>query len=314
MVVEEYGYDWRGNRIRKSREGVTVRYLVDANHWISHVVAETDGTGVPLAYYTRGGDDLISMERGGAKRWYLVDGHGSVRMLANESGQVTDRWTYDAWGETTSRTGVTENDYQYAGERFDRTMELYQLRARYMDPKTGTFLSLDPHQGNRQDPLSLHKYLYANANPVNNTDPTGLFSLGEMLGGLAGHGILSTAGGLNFYAALGVLVPRAGAIVILSVINYITLETILNGHILMSDLLREIDLTLVKAFLDKTVREVLKERLGRIRHAFRPPGGPSWDDPVLLDMTIREVLKKAQSGARAWRNIWKLLIDGRFKK
>ena len=58
VAVEEYGYDWRGNRIRKSREGVTVRYLVDANHWISHVVAETDGMGVPLAYYTRGGGRL----------------------------------------------------------------------------------------------------------------------------------------------------------------------------------------------------------------------------------------------------------------
>ena len=30
-----------------------------------------------------------------------------------------------------------------------------QLRARYMDPKTGTFLSLDPYQGNRHDPASL---------------------------------------------------------------------------------------------------------------------------------------------------------------
>ena len=90
------------------------------------------------------------MDRGGTKSWYLYDGHGSVRMLANYTGQTTDTWTYDAWGETTSRTGVTENDYLYAGERFDRTTELYQLRARYMDPKTGTFLSLDPHQGNRQ--------------------------------------------------------------------------------------------------------------------------------------------------------------------
>ena len=40
-------------------------------------------------------------------------------MLANGTGQTTDTWTYDAWGETTSRTGVTENDYLYAGERFD---------------------------------------------------------------------------------------------------------------------------------------------------------------------------------------------------
>ena len=53
------------------------------------------------------------------KSWYLYDGHGSVRMLANGTGQTTDTWTYDAWGETTSRTGVTENDYLYAGERFD---------------------------------------------------------------------------------------------------------------------------------------------------------------------------------------------------
>ena len=48
VAVEEYVYDWKGNRIRKSREGNTVRYLVDTNNWISHVVAETDGTGTPL--------------------------------------------------------------------------------------------------------------------------------------------------------------------------------------------------------------------------------------------------------------------------
>ena len=178
---------------------------MDTNNWISHVVAETDGTGTLRAFYTRGGDGLIAMDRGGTKSWYLYDGHGSVRMLANGTGQTTDTWTYDAWGETTSRTGVTENDYQYAGERFDQTTELYQLRARYMDPKTGTFLSLDPYQGNRHDPASLHKYMYANANPVNNVDPTGLTSIAEMSGAMAGQGILAGANGLNFWAVLGAL-------------------------------------------------------------------------------------------------------------
>ena len=57
---------------------------------------------------TRGSDSLIAMDRGGAKSWYLYDGHGSVRMLANGTGQTTDARTCDAWGET-------ENDYPYAG-------------------------------------------------------------------------------------------------------------------------------------------------------------------------------------------------------
>jgi hypothetical protein len=32
---------------------------------------------------------------------------------------------------------------------------------------------MDTHEGNGQDPISLHKYLYANANPVNGRDPSG---------------------------------------------------------------------------------------------------------------------------------------------
>ena len=198
VAVEEYGYDWQGNRIRKSKEQDTVKYLVDTNNWISHVVAETNGAGALNAFYTRGGDALIHMDRTGTKSYYLFDGHGSVRMLANEANFITDTWNFDAWGEITFHTGVTENDYLYAGERFDQTTELYQLRARYMDPKTGTFMSMDTYQGNMHDPLSLHKYLYANANPVSNIDPTGMTSMGEMTGVMSVQSILYGAVGLNY--------------------------------------------------------------------------------------------------------------------
>ena len=36
------------------------------------------------------------MARGNVKSYYLFDGHGSVRMLANGSGLVTDTWDYVA--------------------------------------------------------------------------------------------------------------------------------------------------------------------------------------------------------------------------
>lgn len=40
-----------------------------------------------------------------------------------------------------------------------------------MNPATGTFTSMDAYVGSIFDPVSLHKYLYANANPVMNRDP-----------------------------------------------------------------------------------------------------------------------------------------------
>ncbi len=42
-----------------------------------------------------------------------------------------------------------------------------------MDPSTGTFISSDSYSGSTGNPISLHKYLYANANPVSYSDPSG---------------------------------------------------------------------------------------------------------------------------------------------
>lgn len=44
-----------------------------------------------------------------------------------------------------------------------------------MNPATGTFISMDTYQGSLFDPVSLHKYLYANANPITYCDPSGYF-------------------------------------------------------------------------------------------------------------------------------------------
>ena len=54
-------------------------------------------------------------------------------------------------------------------------LEHYYLRARYYDPSTGRFTSRDPFEGVMREPLSLAKYPYGHGNPVNLTDPSGLF-------------------------------------------------------------------------------------------------------------------------------------------
>ena len=54
--------------------------------------------------------------------------------------------------------------------------------ARYFDPKLGRFLTQDSYLGQIDDPPSLHRYLYANANPTFFTDPTGQYSWSEFKG------------------------------------------------------------------------------------------------------------------------------------
>ncbi|OKH29943.1 hypothetical protein NIES2119_31730 [[Phormidium ambiguum] IAM M-71] len=147
------------------------------------------------------GLDLISQQRGSEKSFYLVDGLGSTRGLTNGSGVVTDRYSYDAFGNLIGSGGNTENNYLFAGEQFDKSLGDYYLRQRYYDQQTGRFNRRDSYEGSRFEPISQHKYLYANANPVNFIDPTGWFSIVDIS---AVNSIINTVAGVEINLALNV--------------------------------------------------------------------------------------------------------------
>jgi len=151
------------------------------------------------------GDDLISQSRqiedtSGAtlgmvtqRRYYHYDGQMSTRQMTDESSaaEVKLEYVYDAFGidllegpfPTPTFGGgfgqevPTVNKYRYTGEQYDDDVGMYYLRARYYAHRQGRFATRDPFEGFRNDPMSLHKYLYAHGNPVMNRDPSGLFSL-----------------------------------------------------------------------------------------------------------------------------------------
>lgn len=95
------------------------------------VVLETNGSGAPQASYVLGADEVLAQTRSGTTSYYLDDGQGSVRLLTNSSGAVTDSYTYDAFGDLLSSSGSTINPYRYTGQQFDSLTGLYDLRARY---------------------------------------------------------------------------------------------------------------------------------------------------------------------------------------
>ncbi|MDD4096862.1 MAG: hypothetical protein PHP22_11560 [Oscillospiraceae bacterium] len=203
-VTESYLYDWAGTRTAKITDGVLTYYLVDTGGVLSQVLAELDHTGALITHYTRG-EEIISLSRPGEKHYYLHDGHGSVRALSDTDGQVTDTYLFDAFGNLLSKTGTTANDFLYTGEQYDINTGFYYLRARYMNPATGTFTSPDAYAGTIFDPVSLHKYLYANANPVMNRDPSGYFTLTEMESAMAIQAIIGAAMNGTTKAVLGAI-------------------------------------------------------------------------------------------------------------
>jgi RHS repeat-associated protein len=99
---------------------------------------------------------------------------------------IHDDFSYDGYGvllqdESIASANPDKVDTQasshlYAGEQFDTDLQQYYLRARWYNQNSGLFNRMDPYAGNNQDPQSLHKYLYCHANPVNATDPSGLWT------------------------------------------------------------------------------------------------------------------------------------------
>ncbi len=83
---------------------------------------------------------------------------------------------YDAYGEKTGGTGDIANKYLFAGEQYDSDLGDYYLRARYYSTDVGRFIRRDDWEGRRDEPLTLHRYIYANSNPTNGIDPTGWFT------------------------------------------------------------------------------------------------------------------------------------------
>jgi RHS repeat-associated protein len=123
---------------------------------------------------------MVTCLGSGIVHYYGYDAHGNTRFLADTNGILTDTYTYDAYGNTIAQnpsSNTTQNAYLYAGAQFDSDIGLYYLRDRYMNPKTGRFWTMDSMDGDPNDPISFHKYLYTHDNPINGVDPLGLYEI-----------------------------------------------------------------------------------------------------------------------------------------
>jgi RHS repeat-associated protein len=199
----QFAYNGDGVRLGKTVNGVATAYVQDVQASLPVVLAETAGGQTSVYVY---GNDLLERADGaGVPVFYHADGLGSTRALSDGAGALTDAYTYDAFGATRSHAGGAGQPFMFAGEQGDGEVGLVFLRARYMDPQVGRFVSRDLFPGIAVDMQSINRYAYARNNPTLLVDPDGeLAHIVATTAAGVGWGLLSQAATDVFeYAATG---------------------------------------------------------------------------------------------------------------
>jgi RHS repeat-associated protein len=142
---------------------------------------ELNGSGGIERTYIHANGRILARHAGdhtADRYFYLHDRLGSVRLLIDTSANVKNHYIYKPFGELHTYTADYEetitNPFKFTGQYFDSDIDQYYLRARQYDPHLAHFTSRDPIFGKFEQPLSLHKYLYCENEPVNRTDRIGL--------------------------------------------------------------------------------------------------------------------------------------------
>jgi RHS repeat-associated protein len=202
----KYSYDGDGLRMSKNVDGTATAFSWDQSGSLPLLLADGDD------YYIYGADSHPIEKISGSSVSYLhQDQQGSTRFLTDSSGTVTGTYSYDPYGKVTDHTGKADTTLQYNGQYTDKESGYQYLRARYYDLQTGQFLTRDPVSA-----LSRQPYGYASDNPINWTDPFGLWpSWGTILGGVS-----TVTGAVALGLALtGVLAPVAAVFEGVSVVT-----------------------------------------------------------------------------------------------
>lgn len=184
--VASYLYHPEGYRLGKVADGTAVWYLSDPYNPTGYVqVLEEVAAGATTTYFN--GLHVLGQVTGqDDPMFFLPDGHGSTRqtvqapVTAPPPAPTLAQVHYDAYGRMIPGAVPPGTNVLYTNQRYDPHLDMYDLRRREYNPANMRFTQQDPWAGEISDPMSLHRYLYCHANPINAYDPSGEMTINEV--------------------------------------------------------------------------------------------------------------------------------------
>lgn len=173
----------------------------------------------------------VYVKKNGKRTLYYIlrDYLGSIVAVADESGNVVERNSFDAWGN--QRDPQTHEVYDageapalmlgrgFTGHEHLQQFGLINMNARLYDPALGRFLSPDPYVQSECGPQGFNRYSYCLNNPLCYVDKDGEFPIllaGALIGGAvnlvykACSGQIHSAGDAFFAFGIGAMAGITG--------------------------------------------------------------------------------------------------------
>ncbi len=174
--AQTYKYDHQNRRIEKTVGSTTTHYVWEGGQVIAEHAASTGN--VLVDYVFVGGRMVYKVESGVVK--YFLSDRLSVRLMLSEGAPLTGEVTVEGkqshlpFGEEIATSGDQDKHHFTSYER-EASLGLDYAVNRWHSPGVGRFLQVDPMSGSVKDPQTLNRYSYVRNNPINFTDPLGLF-------------------------------------------------------------------------------------------------------------------------------------------
>ena len=140
-VTTSYGFNGKGERVRKTSAGVSNFYHYDSS---GNLLFESDASGNATVEYIWLGSQRLAMAQGVNLYYTHVDHLGSVQLLTDSAGGVVWSADYKPFGEVNIISAVVENNLRFPGQYYDGESGLHYNYFRDYDPGIGRYVESDP--------------------------------------------------------------------------------------------------------------------------------------------------------------------------